>query len=138
MNIETAFPSRFLKAADLQGKTVGVAMDQVVIEEMGAPGKKDEKKPVLYFVGKEKGLVLNRTNSRVIAKAYGTETARWRGQRLLLYVTEVEAFGDMVDAIRVRIPNGQPPAQEPPPAEEPPAEVMTGMLDGDADNDLPF
>ena len=53
-------------------------------------------------------------------------------------MTEVEAFGDMVDAIRVRIPNGQPPAQEPPPAEEPPAEVMTGMLDGDADNDLPF
>ena len=61
MDINSAFPSNYLKAADLRGGRVTVAIDSVVIENIG-----DEDKPIVYFQGKEKGLVLNKTNANMV------------------------------------------------------------------------
>ena len=60
MRISSAFPSKYLKAADLQDKQVTVRMSHVETETIG-----DDDRPVLYFQGKEKGLVLNKTNANV-------------------------------------------------------------------------
>lgn len=111
MNINGAFPSTYLKAADLQGRTVTVTMDHVKIEEVG-----DGPKPVLYFQGKEKGLVLNKTNSNNIAFIYGPETDHWQGNPIQLFPTMVDFQGKSVEAIRVRgapRQNGNGHAQQP-------------------------
>ena len=64
-----------------------------------------EKKPVVYFVGKEKGLVLNKTNANVIAEEFGDDTARWTNKELELFTTPVTFQGQTRPAIRVRIPS---------------------------------
>ena len=99
MNINDAFPSNYLKAADLKGKVITVTMANVAHEKLG-----DDDKLILYFDGKEKGLVLNKTNANNIAAIYGPETDSWRGQRVALATAWVDFQGRSVEAIRVRPP----------------------------------
>ncbi len=99
MNISTSFPSTFLKAGDLKGQTALVSMESVVLEKVG-----DDEKPVLYFRGKDKGVVLNKTNSQMISASYGDETDNWVGQPLEIYPDKTSFKGDIVDCIRVRVP----------------------------------
>jgi hypothetical protein len=97
MNINAAFPSAYLKAADLNGQRVTVTMSHVKEEKIG-----EDKRPVLYFQGKEKGIVLNKTNANSIASAYGFDTEDWTGQRIEIFPMDVEFQGKMVEAIRVK------------------------------------
>lgn len=103
MLISEAFPSEFLKAADLHDRQVSVVMDHVEIRDVG-----DATKPVLFFRGKSKGLVLNKVNSNNIALVYGDETDDWAGQELLIYPTMVDFQGRSVPAIRVKAPKVRP------------------------------
>jgi hypothetical protein len=117
MKIGAAFPSSYLKASDLQGKAVRVTIDSVSTETLG-----DDRKAVLHFVGKEKGLVLNKTNANRIVEATGSdETDDWEGWSITLYATKVDYQGKRVDAIRVddRPGSSKAPARKatPPPRE---------------------
>ncbi len=102
MDINSAFPSTYLKAADLQGRSVDVNIAKVSMEDVG-----DDHKPVVYFMGKDKGLALNKTNSNAIAMMYGGETNNWSGQPISIYPTETEFGGKVVACIRVKAPGGQ-------------------------------
>lgn len=128
MNINGAFPSTYLKATDLQGKRALVTISHVKLEDVG-----DEAKPVLYFAGKEKGLVLNKTNANMITEIVGSdETDHWKGKAVTLYVTKVDFQGRRVDGIRVDHPsNGATAAATPVPAPV----VTTAPLTVD---DIPF
>lgn len=122
MNINGAFPSKYLKAADLGHTQPTVTIDRVEIEQM----QDDEPKPVLYFQGKDKGLVLNKTNSNTITDILGSdETDDWAGKRIRLFVTKVEFQGRRVDAIRVievgNEPAGKAQSRTPAPATRRPA-----------------
>lgn len=106
MRVNDIFPSKYLKADDLNGRTVAVLIERVTQEELG-----NDVKAIVYFRGKQKGLVLNKTNGNIIANRYGEETDDWNGCEIELYQTEVSFQGKMVDAIRVRAPKPPPPAQ---------------------------
>ena len=108
MNIDSAFPSPFIKASDLQGRDIPLTMREVKFEKVGD----DDQKPVLYFQGTEKGMVLNKTNANTIKIIYGVETSAWIGQQIVLYLMKVEFKGDLVDAIRCKAVVGvlQPPS----------------------------
>lgn len=125
MKIGSAFPSTYLKAADLNGKQVMVRISHVAMEDIGG-----EHKPVVYFQGSEKGLVLNKTNSTAITEIAGTEeTDDWAGVRIMLYSTKVDFQGKRVDALRVDVPpKGKRAAPPPPPDED---------FDGTTDDDRP-
>ena len=101
MKISQLFPSKYVKAADLNGKTVTLTIAKLVVEELGH-GTEKERKPVLYFQKATKGLVLNRTNAMTIAGLYGDESDDWEGKRISIYPTRIRAFGSMQDTIRVR------------------------------------
>ena len=108
MDIGKVFPSRYLKVADLNGREVAVVIKDVKLESVG---KGQEAKPVAFFRGTDKGLVLNVTNSKRIASIAGTqETDAWVGTRIVLYGTETEFQGDTVECIRVRVPKVEKPA----------------------------
>ena len=117
MDINGAFPSKYIKASDLNGKSIKVCIDAVVMEEVGQ-GKDVEEKPVMYFRDKKKGMVLNVTNSRMIADKFGGETDGWSGREIELYADRVPFGGNIVDAIRVR--HVVPPAAEHGTDNEPP------------------
>jgi len=111
-DIRDAFPSKYLKAQDLHGRTVTVTMDRVEYEPVG---QNKEMKPVVYFRGKEKGIVLNKTNCNAIIKiANSADTDDWAGVALQLYPTETTFGGDVVDCIRVRASKTAKPAPPPP------------------------
>jgi len=104
MNIHEAFPSHYLKASDLGDKEPIVSIDRVELE---AVGRDKEMKPVVYFAGKEKGIVLNKTNSKKIAQIAGSpDTDDWRGVKVILYATETEFGGETVECIRIKAPKG--------------------------------
>lgn len=95
------FPSKYLTADDLGDRVIPVTMIGIKQEPM--PGDDSEIRPVIYFEGAgEKGLVLNRTNAKRIAKMYGEDTDAWIGQTILLYPSETEFRGDTVACIRVK------------------------------------
>lgn len=118
-NINEAFPSDYLRAADLQGNSIRVTIDDCVMEEIGR-GRDASRKPVLYFKGKKKGLALNKTNSMTIAQAFGMETDDWRGAEVELFPAMVDYQGKQVEAIRVRIPMRRTTANERPRDDQPP------------------
>lgn len=99
MKVSEAFPSNYLKAADLNGRTVRAVINVVRGEDLGG-----DHKLVAYFEGKDRGLVLNKTNAATISMAYGDETDDWSGQPLELFPQMVSFQGQMVPSIRVRVP----------------------------------
>lgn len=99
MELANIFPSKYIKAADLQGREATVTIDRAEIETLG-----DDRKLVLYFKGKEKGLVTNRTNADRIAHLYGSNTDSWIGRQIILFCDMVNFQGRVVEAIRVRGP----------------------------------
>ena len=124
MRISEAYPSKYLKAADLDGHDRTVSIRACVQEELGQ-GSEMEVKPVLYFEGGQKGLVLNKTNAQAIAEDYGDDTESWAGREIVLFIQKVTFQGKLTPAIRVRVQKNapQPVVQRAPtpPAPEPDA-----------------
>lgn len=116
MNINDCFPSTFLKAYDLKGKTPTVTIDRVEFQQVrGGRTGTVETKPIVYFTGKGKGLLLNKTNARAImAIAKTAVTEEWRGVAVTLFAT-VDTFGkEQHDVIRIKAPAAAaPPARRP-------------------------
>lgn len=102
MKISEEFPSKYLKAGDLGGKEAKVIMQNVEKEKLG-----DDMKLVLYFKGKEKGVVLNKTNSNTICDSYGDDTDDWFDQPLILFSVMVDFQGRLGPAIRCRVPTAK-------------------------------
>lgn len=125
-HFKTLFPSLYLGAHDLQGREVVLTIRRVVVEELKTSGG-SERKPTVYFQEtqakaaqtktEEKRLVLNKTNAKAIAKMYGAEVNDWTGKRITVYSASVAAFGEQVDAIRVRPVPPPPVAAQPQPEE---------------------
>ena len=97
------FDERFIGSWDLEGRgDVTVTIEDVKVEELHSPNGGDDSKPVLFFKGAKKGMVLNRTNAKTIAKLHGPDTDGWIGKQITLYATETSAFGEQVECLRIR------------------------------------
>jgi len=138
MKISEEFPSQYLKASDLGGREVRVTMGRVEREEIGT-----DKKLVLYFKGKEKGVVLNKTNANTIGDAYGDDTDDWYDQPLILFSIRTEFQGKPVDGLRCRVPTPKDNRQMAPKQTDPissgPQRQVGGVSDVAIDDDaIPF
>jgi len=102
MNIRQAFPSNFITHEDLQGQDVPVQIAGCRMEPVKQDAGPDKDKPVIYFVGHQRGLVLNVTNAMTIAGLYGDETDAWAGKWITLFPTSCQFGSKMVDCIRIR------------------------------------
>jgi hypothetical protein len=92
--------SRFLKADDLEGEKKFRIKDATE-EEVG---ERKERKLVVWFTNDKRGLVLNRTNNRVLRGAFGDDTAAWVNKIIIVFSMMVEMRGKLVKGLRVRIP----------------------------------
>ena len=99
MHLDQMFPAKYLKAFDI-GNSKQFTIDRVAIEEVG---QDRERKPVIYFAGEQKALVLNKTNSSMIAAILRSgDTADWVGKALTLITEPVSYQGRTNPGIRVR------------------------------------
>jgi hypothetical protein len=118
---DDVFPSKYLKASDLNGKPCVVTITSAPLETLKTPDGKEDTKTVLYFRSAKKTLPLNRTNWDAVADIAGDDTDAWPGCQVELYPTKTEMRGDVVACIRIRAPSqGQlkTPAKKPPPADD--------------------
>jgi hypothetical protein len=140
VKISDAFPSKYLKGADLEADTV-FTIDRVEMENVAQQGKPEELKPIVYFQEDERGVVLNRTNSETISSIHGGDTDDWIGKQITLFATEVDFQGKQVLAIRVRMKRPAPvrPAAAPrQPARQPRPAAVAAPAAEVPEDDIPF
>ena len=79
--------------------TIKAVQKEAVI---GVDGKKEEC-IVCYWVENEKPMILNATNCKMITKlAKSPYIEKWPGLRIQIGSERVKAYGDIVDALRIR------------------------------------
>jgi hypothetical protein len=142
MHIDQVFPSAYLKPADIpEGREA-----TVIIERFEVQNFDDGSKPCLFFEGKQKGFLLNRTNANTIAEAFGPITENWIGGSIVIFATTTDYAGKRVPCLRVRVPGGvtgarrnaqaptyqpapkSPPAASPAPASSPASQTLADEI----------
>lgn len=108
MKVSDYYGSKWLSNEDLDEDKVTVVTIQECYEaEFDSDDDDETKKPsevkiAVQFDEFEKALLLNKTNAGTIVSMYGNDTEEWIGQRIGLYVTDVQFGKKMVPAIRVK------------------------------------
>lgn len=79
--------------------TIGTVKQEPVI---GTDGKSEDC-IVCYFTEPVKPMILNSTNAKQLQKLLGTPyIEQWSGHRIQVGIEKVKAFGEVVEALRVR------------------------------------
>lgn len=69
----------------------------------GADGKKEDCTVAHFSEAALKPMILNVTNCKAITKLYGTPyIEEWAGKRIVMKVQKVKAFGEVVEAVRIK------------------------------------
>jgi hypothetical protein len=113
------YGSKYLGADDLNGSTKRVQIGKIDIADFKQKDGSSKKKYVVFLKGEKKALVLNQTNAKELAKAYGKSRTDWIDNFIELYSVDT-TFGE---GIRVR------PLRKPATPDKP---------DRDLDDSIPF
>lgn len=98
MKASEFFDSKYLAAADLAGHEVTVKISGVDVADF----QDGTRKPVLMFVGKRKGMTLNKTNANKLKAQWGDDMDGWVGKEVILYPDTTDFGGRTVDCLRLR------------------------------------
>ena len=86
--------SKDLKAKDFVGKNMKVKISKVSIRDYPVTDEHPaSSKPALSFVGKEKTLILNASNTKVLCDAYGKDSESWVNHEIGLTVKDYSDKG---------------------------------------------
>ena len=136
---DDVFPSKYLKAADLNGTPLVVTIVSAPMETLQSPEGKEQTKTILYLRGTKKLLPLNITNWDSIAAIAGDDSDDWAGHKIELYPTTTEMKGKTVDCIRVRaLEQPKPATKQTKPAAKAKAKAQVPPAHDDLDDEIPF
>ena len=96
---------QYLKAVDVpDGASMKLTIDKIEHEKMpGREGEQEEEnKPVVYFSGKDRGLVLNRTNLDMLISLFSDDVGAIVGKEVVVFRTFASFSGQTVPALRIR------------------------------------
>lgn len=108
MDMRTVHPSPWFGAGDFDGVGKELTIGQVMMQQVGA-----EYKPVIYFQGQEKALVINPTNNKLIIAMLGWDSNDWIGQKIVLFSYSAMFNGQPQLRIGVRQADGVAPPATP-------------------------
>lgn len=93
----------YIGAHDLKpGQEIKCTFDRVIEEDVKT-AEGVQKCIVAYFVGGKKGMILNKTNCKIITKLLDTPyLEQWVGKSIKIYAAKIRAFGETVEALRVK------------------------------------
>lgn len=136
MKASDAFPSKYLASTDLGGKNARVTISHVQMEELKARDGKTENKMIIYFRGKTKGMVCNKTNGKTLIAAFGDETDDWAGNEVILFTVMTDVGGETKEGLRLRTPQPKDnPKQFTKPTSGP---RQQEMAEAGMDDEIPF
>jgi hypothetical protein len=96
------FDYRFISAEEIEKETT-VTIEGIEQDE-AFNGREKEAVTVLRFKGAKKGMILNKTNAKLISSITGSPfTEDWIGKQITLTTKKVAAFGQQVEAIRIKL-----------------------------------
>ena len=100
MSIMSRFPDEYLKGPDIEAGEV-VTITHVTDERVG---EDQELKPVLYIEEYDRGIILNKTNARTLARILGDDETLWPGKKIVVITvpTRNPQTGEDCDAIRMQ------------------------------------
>ena len=79
--------------------TIDYVMKEIVKGDKG----KEQECVVMYFEGNTKPMILNKVNAKTITKIYGTPYIEdGAGKKITIISKQVDAFGEQVDALRIK------------------------------------
>lgn len=84
-----------------EGQDLTVTIDYVQQQTVTGTGGKKEDCTVAHLVG-QKPMILNVTNSKMIAKLYGPYIEDWAGKPITLYASTTKLAGETVECLRIR------------------------------------
>jgi len=86
------------------GQDIIATIKMVRTENVTGPDGKKEDCSVMHFIEKEyKPMILNSTNAKTLEKLFKTPyIEEWSNRKIQIGVESVKAFGDVVDALRIR------------------------------------
>src|SRR5262249_8565103 len=107
MRSSDAYPSKYLKSADVKAKHMIATISCVAMEAVGQDKK---EKPVIYLeTGKP--IVCNRTNFEAIEDAFG-DSDDWAGKKIKIFGARTRYKGKRLDGIRVEPIVTKPPLKD--------------------------
>ena len=137
MNINDLYPSKYIKSDDIGHQRITLQVAAIKLEEVA---ENEAAKPVMYFHGKEKGMVVNKTNAMLCGHVWGPDTDVWLNQWLELF-TEAKMFnGKVVQGLSVapKLPTAAPQPEAAPAAAAPQPTGGPGPEQDSLADDIPF
>jgi hypothetical protein len=113
--------SQYLKSEDIGDRERKFRIKDVTEEEVG---EKKEKKLVVWLSSNDqhlhgRGLIVNKTNNRVLRAAFGDPVKGWIGKIIIIFTMLVDNRGKMTLGLRVRIPPPKQSAATAEPSQQP-------------------
>jgi hypothetical protein len=101
---KTQFNYQWLGAYSLpDGKDIILTIREMKREEVIGNSGKKELCLIAYFHENAKPMIVNKTNCKVLEKLFKTPMIEeWSNKQIQVGATRVDAFGDKMDALRIR------------------------------------
>ncbi len=101
MLINDLYPSKYVKSDDFPaGKRASVVIRGITLEDLG----NGETKPAIWFLNKQKGAILNKTNALILEVSLGSDTDQWTGKTIELFAEQKSFQGRLVQGISMAVP----------------------------------
>ena len=97
MNVLEMYRSSYLKSDDLNGQAFCFTITDCSAEKVG----EGEKRLVLAFLEVSSLMILDRTNTNMLAELYGPETSEWIGKVIKLAPSTTLFLGQVVKYVRI-------------------------------------
>lgn len=96
--------TNYIGAYDLQeGQELKINIEGIERKPVMSPEGQEKMCVVATIKGAKKGMILNKTNMKIITKVLGSPYIEdWVGKSITIYSAKVKAFGEMVDGLRVK------------------------------------
>ena len=105
-----AFPTKYLKAASLNGKPATLTIRECLLEDLEGDKGESKRKAVVYFTETAAGLVLCLTNGQLLKAMWGPKPPDWTGHKVTLAAELVQMGAKRVPGLRII---GSPELAEP-------------------------
>jgi len=93
----------YLGAYDFQPGEERIVTIKEVKREMVKSDRGSEECTVVHFVEPYKPMIMNVTNCKMLSRVYDTPyIEQWTGKSFKIVVAKIKAFGDVVDALRIK------------------------------------
>lgn len=110
MHWKALFKGDYIAAVEFGDKQPTLKIANVKLCKLESEDGRQKDKGVVFFEGKDRGWVLNRTNATCLGAMFGDDIEAWSGKRVTLYATMVQVGKKKEPGIRVK---GSPDIAEP-------------------------